>query len=185
MQSPISALSSPHNHVQLTHIVAVATPSYVIGAGNQIPWHLKEDLQHFKAQTLHKNLIMGRKTFESLPFILPKRTSYVVSNKIFTHKHACVFYINDLNDAITQAKKKALSEKQNEVMIIGGGQIFNKTIDMVERIIISEIELDVHGDVFYPKPDKHWVETKIIQQKPSTSENPAYKIRVLERTLKI
>ncbi len=168
--------------VALCHIVALATPSRAIGINNAMPWHLSDDLKHFKAQTIGKPLIMGRKTFQSIQTPLPGRTSFVISRKTPpNYDNSNVIWCSDLQSALKQATTKAENDSVSQVMIIGGGEIFKQTIEFVDCLFLTEIELDVTGDVFYPCLGKQWEESKLLARQTACNNQPAYTIRTFTR----
>jgi dihydrofolate reductase len=133
----------------ISHLVAVSNNG-VIGVDNDLPWNLKADLAHFKEYTLNKTIVMGRKTFESIGRPLPKRTNYVVSRTIESIPGAHVF--KSLDDAFKSAESNS-NEADNELVIIGGGYLFRDTIDTFNKLLITRVDCDIEGDVFYPELD--------------------------------
>lgn len=139
-----------------TIIVAVAK-NRVIGAKNQLPWHLPEDLKRFKEKTLHQTVIMGRKTFESLPENfrpLPQRENIIISHQNLDFKNIKV--ATDLNTAFQIAS--------HNIFIIGGASIYKQTIDLVDCLEITEIDLNFTGDTFFPNIDFNLWELKNIKK---------------------
>lgn len=129
----------------LTLIVARARNG-VIGANNAIPWHLPEDLKHFKATTLGHPIIMGRKTFESIGRALPGRRNIVVSrnpNAAFPGAQAA----RSLDDAIAQCADSA------DAFVIGGAQLYREALPRADRLIVTEVDLEPQGDVHFPPID--------------------------------
>jgi len=133
----------------ISHLVAVSNNG-VIGVDNDLPWNLKADLAHFREYTLNKTIVMGRKTFESIGRPLPKRTNYVVSRTIESIPGAHVF--KSLDDAFKSAESNS-DEADNELVIIGGGYLFRDTIDTFNKLLITRVDCDIEGDVFYPELD--------------------------------
>jgi len=133
----------------ISHLVAVSNNG-VIGVDNDLPWNLKADLAHFREYTLNKTIVMGRKTFESIGRPLPKRTNYVVSRTIESITGAHVF--KSLDDAFKSAESNS-NEADNELVIIGGGYLFRDTIDTFNKLLITRVDCDIEGDVFYPELD--------------------------------
>lgn len=135
----------------ISHLVAVSN-NLVIGVDNDLPWNLKADLAHFKEYTLNKTIIMGRKTFESIGRPLPKRTNFVISRTLKEIPGAQVF--KSLDDAIKSAEQiNKLEDKENEIVIIGGGYLFRDTIETVNKLLITRVDCDIEGDIFYPDID--------------------------------
>lgn len=116
----------------------------VIGMDNNMPWHLPADLKHFKAVTIGKPVIMGRKTYESIGKALPGRTNIVItSNKNYPLSDAKVAVSCD------EAIKLAAVDSE-EIMIIGGGKIYETLLPKSERLYLTFIDLAVQGDTFFP-----------------------------------
>ena len=110
----------------ISHLVAISNNN-VIGVDNNLPWNLKGDLAHFKEYTLHKSIIMGRKTYESIGRPLPSRTNVVISRTLKDIPGAYVF--SNLDSAITFVEDKNIEDGvDNEIVIIGGGYLFRETI---------------------------------------------------------
>ena len=136
-------------------IVAVAENG-VIGKDGGLPWRLSEDLKRFKALTMGKPIIMGRKTWDSLPRKpLPGRTNIVVTrNPNFRAESATVAHSFD--EALTLAQ----AEGPQEIMVIGGEAIFAAALAVAKRIYLTEIAATPHGDAFMPTFDRsQWRET--------------------------
>ena len=139
----------------LSIIVAVAKNG-VIGANNQLLWHISDDLKRFKAITSGSPIIMGRKTFESLGRPLPNRHNVVITRNDQCALPEGVTRANSLLDAIEKA-----GDNDKEVFIIGGGEIYRQAVDIVERMYITEVDQAPEGDTFFPEIDKtKWTETQ-------------------------
>ena len=133
----------------ISHLVAVSN-DLVIGVDNDLPWNLKDDLAHFKKYTLNKIIIMGRKTYESIGRPLPNRINYVISRTLKKIDGADVF--NNLEDAMNSAEKHNKKVNQdNEIIIIGGGYLFKETSSSVNKLVITRVDCNVKGDIYYPK----------------------------------
>lgn len=142
-------------------IIVALGKNNVIGKNNSIPWHIPEDLKRFKELTMGKKIIMGRKTFQSLPFILPDRKHLILStDKNFKVIHNDVEIFNNLDEVIDKFK-----DSEEEVFIIGGGEIYKKTIGVVEKFYITEIHEEFHGDSFFPNID--FSKYRIINESPT------------------
>ena len=135
----------------LSHIVATDLNG-AIGKDNKLPWHLPEDLKFFKATTQGKVMIMGRKTFESIGRLLPGRFHIVITRQHRLSDNPLLRFVSSLDEAIKQAKT-LIGEWPEEVFILGGGEIFSQSIDLVDRIYLTKIEKTVDGDCFYPQVD--------------------------------
>jgi len=139
----------------ISHVVAMSNNN-VIGVNNKLPWQLKDDLEHFKEYTTGKIIIMGRKTFESIGRPLPNRQNYVISSNLREVDGISIF--QNLENAIIAAKKynKDLDSAQ-EIAIIGGGYLFRDSINYFNKLVLTRVDCEIDGDVYYPKIDlKNW-----------------------------
>mgnify|MGYP001201540629 FL=1 len=139
----------------ISHVVAMSNNN-VIGVNNKLPWQLKDDLEHFKEYTTGKIIIMGRKTFESIGRPLPNRQNFVISSNLREVDGISIF--QNLENAIIAAKKynKDLDSAQ-EIAIIGGGYLFRDSINYFNKLVLTRVDCEIDGDVYYPKIDlKNW-----------------------------
>ncbi len=128
-----------------------------IGFENQLLWHLPKDLKHFKEITSGHPVIMGRKTYESIGKPLPNRTNIVVSRKTDWFEEG-ILIVGSIKEAVKFAKKI-----DEEVFIIGGGKIYEQTMDIVDKLEITLVRADLQADTFFPKIDpKIWKKTDEI-----------------------
>ena len=139
----------------ISHLVAVSN-DLVIGVDNDLPWNLKDDLAHFKKYTLNKIIIMGRKTFESIGRPLPNRINYVISRTVKQIDGAHVF--DNLESAMLAAEKHNNDMGiVNEIVIIGGGYLFKETLPVMNKLVITKVDCNVLGDIYYPKVEmENW-----------------------------
>lgn len=145
----------------ITAIVAM-NKDRVIGTNNQLPWHIPEDLKYFKEVTLNKPIIMGRKTFESIGRVLPNRRNIVISRSNFQHDGVEVFH------SVEQALH-ALSNEP-EICIIGGGEIFKQTANIINSLHITEVDVPVENPcAWFPDVDLTNWEVKYRNQFTSLS----------------
>ena len=126
-------------------MIAAMTRSRVIGADNDMPWHLPADLKHFKSITLGKPVIMGRKTYESIGRALPGRKNIVVTGQSDYHLDDATV-VDSTEAAIAEAAK----ETDEEVMIIGGGRIYQTFLADAQRLYLTFIDADIEGDTYFP-----------------------------------
>lgn len=131
----------------------------VIGANNALPWHLPQDLVHFKRQTAGAPVIMGRNTWDSLPSRfrpLPGRTNIVVTRQRDWHSDGAL-----AADGLQWALALCTSQqpRPSEVWVIGGAQLFASALPLATRAIVTELARDFEGDVFAPQLDGNWTET--------------------------
>lgn len=133
----------------LSHIVAVSENG-VIGKDNKLLWHFPEDLTYFKKRTTGKIMIMGRKTYDSLGKPLPKRFHIVVSRQAHDSGHESVRYVSSLREAYTVAEKLVLAKTwPEEVMIVGGGEIYKESLPDTNFIYLTRIPGVFEGDTRY------------------------------------
>ena len=124
-------------------IIAAASTNNVIGFDNKLIWNIPKDLKRFKELTQGHSVIMGRKTFESLPFPLPNRRNIVVTrNKDYSPEGIEVF--SSIEDAIDVCREDL------QPFIIGGGEIYSQTINLVDKIELTRVYKDYQGDAFFP-----------------------------------
>lgn len=128
-------------------LIAAMDKNHCIGDKGDLPWRIKGDLHYFKSKTLGKPMIMGRKTFDSLPGILPGRTHIVITRTSHNSDHEHVHYVGSLNEAI----KLGSTLTQDEIMIVGGGEIYKQAIEIADRLYITRVDTVVTGDTFFPK----------------------------------
>jgi len=137
--------------ITLAHIAA-ASENDVIGADGGLPWDIPEDMKFFRDKTKGKAIIMGRKTFESVGHPLPKRLNVVVTRQEgYVAEGATVF--TNIDDAVSFCKTKT-KEFGEEIFIIGGGEVYKQTLDIVDTIYLTRIHKEIKGDARYPKIDK-------------------------------
>ncbi|MBS3137149.1 dihydrofolate reductase [Candidatus Woesearchaeota archaeon] len=130
-----------------TIIIAAVARNNVIGKNNKLPWHYKEDFQHFKRLTLNHVVVMGRKTFESIGKPLPNRVNLVVSRNKELQIPGCVV-VGSLQETKEYAEAKVNAEK---LFIIGGSSLFNEGLAVADAMELTLVHKDVEGDVYFPK----------------------------------
>jgi dihydrofolate reductase len=144
---------------ELVAVAAVARNG-VIGADNGLPWRLSSDLKHFKALTMGKPLILGRRTFQSIQRPLPGREIIVVTRDP-RFSPAGVRIAHSPLEALAVARRLAKALAVDEIMVGGGAEIFRALMDETQRIELTEIALEPEGDAFFPGLDMaQWRETK-------------------------
>jgi dihydrofolate reductase len=144
--------------MKLSLIVAAANNN-VIGRNNELPWHLPQDLKYFKSVTLGKPVIMGRKTFESIGKPLPGRTNIVITRQS-DWQHAGVLVASNVDDALALAEnfRNELGQTADEVMVIGGAEIYRCALPLADKIYLTRIDEDIKGDAWFPSlSDTEWV----------------------------
>jgi dihydrofolate reductase len=133
-------------------IVAMAR-GRVIGVRNTLPWHLPEDLKHFKALTLGHHIIMGRKTYESIGRPLPGRTTVIVSRDRDYRVPGC------LSAPSIEAALESCGNDP-EIFFVGGANLYAQALPLATRLYLTEIDLEVEGDAWFPEFERAcWTET--------------------------
>ena len=140
-------------------LVIARAENGVIGVNGKLPWHISSDLQYFKRVTLGKPVIMGRKTFQSIGRPLPRRTNIVVTRDA-SWQAAGTVAAQDLHAAFALAYEDAHRTGTDEVMVIGGADIFKQTLSRADRVYVTEVHADFAGDTFWTEPlPAGWHET--------------------------
>jgi dihydrofolate reductase len=135
--------------MRLTIVVAVSENG-VIGSDNRLPWRLPDDLKRFKALTMGKPIIMGRKTYDSIGHPLPGRKNIVITRDAHRRINGCVVV-----GSIAQAL--AAAEPAEEVILGGGGDLYAQLLDRVDTIHLTRVHVVIDGDVFFPALDpRYW-----------------------------
>ena len=131
-------------------IVAAVARNGVIGAAGGLPWRVKADLRNFRSITMGKPLIMGRRTFETLPRVLDGRDNVVVTRQAgFSAPGA--FVADSLGAALTLAQKLAAGRATDEVFIGGGGEIYREAFPIADRLYITHVSAEPTGDTVFPE----------------------------------
>jgi dihydrofolate reductase len=157
--------------VEIVLIVAVADNG-VIGADGSIPWRLKSDMQRFKAMTMGKPVVMGRKTFQSLRRPLPGRTNIVVTRDAGFRADGAVV-TNSLDAARAAAYADALRRSVAEIAVIGGAEIYTQWIDLADRLEVTEVHAQVKGDTRFAPIDATQWEEMARKRHPAGAEDSA------------
>lgn len=140
------------NHITISAIAALGNQRQ-IGRDNKLLWNIPEDLKRFKEITSGKAIIMGRKTWESLPENvrpLPSRENIILTRDD-TYKAPGGVVKNNLEDAITYAKQWSLKNKRNEALIIGGETVYRQALPKTEKLYLTLVDSDAEGDAFFPE----------------------------------
>lgn len=161
-------------------IVAVAENG-VIGAKGKLPWRLSADLKTFRRLTMGKPLIMGRKTFQSLKGPLDGRDNIVLTTDPAFEADG-VSVVDNLADALTLARTLAATRGADEIMVIGGADVFKAALSRADRIYWTDIHAAPEGDVRFPEFDHaEWQEVSSEPLPQSEKDNVTATLRVLER----
>ena len=158
---------------RITLIAAIARNG-IIGHNNRLPWHLPADLKRFKRETMGKPIVMGRKTWESLPGLLPHRTHIVVTRD---QKYVAegAFVAHSLEEALAFAGG-------DDVSIIGGAQLYRAALPLADRMLITEVDVSAEGNIMFPEYDRLlWQEVSREAHMPDQSNPYPYSFVTLER----
>jgi len=151
----------------------------VIGCDNKLPWHIPEDLKWFKENTMGKPMIMGRKTFESLGKPLPGRPHIVVSrNPDLSYEGATV--VTSVKAAIEMAEHAASQIGANEIMVIGGANLYQQILPEVKKIYRTAVELEPQGDAYFPSLGNEWIISSEIKK---NSQGVNFFLQVVEKII--
>ena len=148
-------------------LIAATSTNNALGKDNQLVWHLPLDFKRFKTLTSEHYIIMGRKTFESFPKPLPNRTHVIITrNKNYDAPEGCIV-VSSLEKAIE------VCPKNEEVFIIGGGEIYKQSIDIADKVELTRVHTEVEADVFFPEinPEKWDV---VFEEHHTKDENHAF-----------
>jgi dihydrofolate reductase len=156
-------------------IIVAMDKKGVIGLEGVLPWRLSADLKHFKAITMGKPLVMGRKTHESIGRSLPGRKNIVLSHAKDFDAEGCTI-VHSLDDAFQAAGDV------DEVMIMGGSGIYDQSLARADRLYLTEVHADVSGDVYFPEFNKgEWLEIEREEHSADEKNNFDYSFVILER----
>ena len=158
------------NHQMTVSLIWAMSSNRCIGVNNTLPWHLPEDLRYFKASTMKKPIIMGRKTYDSIGRALPGRPNIVISRQADLKIDGvhCVTSI----DAALELAKTLLPQDISEVMIIGGAQIYNTALSFADRLYITEVDTIIEGDAFIKDFDISQFEQTFCETHKACEKNP-------------
>ena len=166
--------------VGVTFVVAVADND-VIGQGGGLPWRLKSDMQHFRAATMGKPVVMGRKTYLSIGKPLAGRTNIVVSrDRAFTAPGVLV--APNIEAALTVARGDALRRGAAEIAVIGGADIYAQTMTAADLLVVTRVHLRPGGDRKFPSVDPNvWKEVERAEHRAGPHDEADFTIVVYER----
>ncbi|KKQ83416.1 MAG: Dihydrofolate reductase [Parcubacteria group bacterium GW2011_GWB1_38_8] len=149
-------------------IIVARAKNGVIGGKNGLLWHISDDLKRFKELTMSHPIIMGRKTYDSIGKPLPGRTSFVVTRDTKLSIPGCVICLS-----IEQAIEKASELNSEEIFVIGGEEIYKLALPIVDRLYVTEVDLDIKGDAYFPDYTKEF--TKEISREERFDEKTGLK----------
>lgn len=161
-------------------LVVAAARNGVIGADGAIPWRLKTDMQHFRAVTMGKPVVMGRKTWASLKGPLKGRDNIVLTRDAGL-RPAGAWSFSALDAALACAQGQAAMLGVDEVCVIGGGEIYALTLPLAGRVYLTDVAADVAGDAVFPALGDDWREVSVRAAPAGPDDQHAMQFRVLER----
>jgi dihydrofolate reductase len=151
-----------------------------IGKRGSLPWHLSTDLKYFRKVTLGKPIIMGRRTFESFPRALDQRLNIVLSrDPAYVAPGAIV--VPSLNAALDIARSAAQQVGVEEIMIVGGDDVFREVLPKASRIYLTEVHASPDADVWFTFDRNDWPEISRERHEPGPKDDHAFSFVVLER----
>lgn len=161
-------------------IIAAVSRNGVIGRDNRLPWYLPEDLKFFKRMTRAKPLVMGRRTFDSIGHPLPGRLNIVVTRDPGFRPEG-VRVCHDFEPALRLAERQAILDAAEEIMVMGGAQIYAQALPLASRLYLTEVDLEVEGDTFFPAvSDAEWQEVERVPGEPQAAQ-PSYHFVTYQR----
>ncbi len=162
-------------------LVAAVARNGAIGVKGGLPWRLPSDLKHLRETTWGRPMVMGRKTFDSIGKPLPGRESIVVTrDESFSREGVHVARTIDAALALGEARAKAMGV--DEIMVIGGGELYRATLDRADRLVLSEVDLAPEGDAFFPEIDMNrWREVSRHTPPRGEKDDASFTVRTLER----
>ena len=165
----------------LISLIAAVARNNVIGSNQSIPWRIPSDFAWFKQTTMGKPMVMGRKQFETFPKPLDGRPHVVVTRQT-DYQRAGVTVCHTLADGLGVAQRLAEGSGEDEVMVIGGGDIYAQALPVADRLYISHVDLAPEGDVHFPPINPElWHVVAEPQIARSDRDEAAYKVKIYER----
>ena len=156
-------------------IIVAMDRNRVIGKGDALPWHISEDLKHFKKITMGKPIIMGRKTHESIGRPLPGRENIILTRDRSYKAEGCTV-LHSMDDIFEHCKDI------EEVMITGGAEIYKLALDQVSNLYLTEVHAEVEGDTYFPEFERSkWKEISREDHKADEKNEFNYSFLVLEK----
>lgn len=166
--------------MQLSLIWAMAE-NRVIGRNNSLPWRLPDDMRHFMKTTMGRPVIMGRKTFESMKSPLPGRTNIVLTQNAQWQREGTQV-VSTFDEAIALAESQCLIDGVDEVMVIGGAQIYELALPLADRLYLTTVHAEPQGDVFFPSVDlSGWQVVAEERREADERHSSAFTFQTLER----
>ncbi|MFL0196822.1 dihydrofolate reductase [Clostridium sp. WILCCON 0269] len=158
----------------MLNIIVAVGENYVIGHNNKLIWHISRDLKRFKKITYGKTIIMGRKTFESLPGILPNRKHVVITrDHNYNVKDENVLVVNNIEDVLRYV------DSDEEAFVIGGGEVYKQLLPYCSRLYLTKIAAKKDGDTYFPEFNKD--NYNVIECEKHNEDNMEYSFVTLEK----
>ena len=165
-------------------LIAAMADNLVIGIDGKIPWHLPEDLRNFKNITMGAPILMGRKTFQSIGRPLPGRQNYVLTHdRNFSASNVKVFH--NLDFAIKEIRAEASRKQSEDAFIIGGAEIYAHTINLADRLYLTEVHIKPEGDTWFPLINyDEWREVHRNYVNDKNNAIPPYTFKIFDKAQK-
>ncbi len=162
-------------------LVAAVARNGAIGAKGGLPWRLPSDLKHLRETTWGRPMVMGRKTFDSIGRPLPGRETIVVTRDESFSREG-VHVARSVDEALALGELRATAMGVDEIMVIGGGELYRATLDRADRVVLSEVDLAPEGDAFFPQLDMtRWREVARKTPPRGEKDEADFVVRILER----
>ena len=163
-------------------LIAAVGRNGAIGVANRLPWRLRSDLRHFRAATMGKPVIMGRKTFQSIGRPLAGRHLVVVSSRGSVAPQPDVEVARTLDEALRLSERFALDRSVPEIVVAGGAAIYEQAIGDASRILLTEVDLEPAADAWFPDIDQGtWMETQRIACPAGPEDDAGFSFVTLDR----
>jgi len=134
----------------MINLIVAMSKNRVIGNNNELIWRLSSDIKRFKELTTNNSIVMGRKTYESIGTPLPNRRNIIITRNLQYEAEGC---------EIVSSLEEALLLTNNDCFIIGGGEIYNQSIELADKIYLTLVHKEFEGDTTFPELDKDWIKT--------------------------
>lgn len=159
----------------MIYCIAAISKNKQIGLNNQLPWHIPEDLKHFKRLTTGKTVIMGRKTYESIGKPLPNRHNVILTHQKDFKVDPSVTVLHSLDEALS------LCHQLNDVFVIGGGQLYKAFLPYADKLYLTLVDLIIKGDTAFPSFEQDFTCIETTLGQPKDPESPRYTFTVWTR----
>lgn len=153
----------------------------VIGVDNALPWDLPDDRAFFKATTMGKPLVKGRKTYEAIGRLLPGRR-HIILTRDANYRVGGATVVHSVDEALAAARRDAVEMNADEIMVIGGGEIYKRFLPLADRIYLTEVDASPAGDAYFPELDlAEWREVSRVHHSVDARHDFAFDIVTLDR----